>query len=222
MFQKNTVFALILSVSLLLFAAGCGDDTTDNGQNGQTATYEIGDTGPSGGYIFYVDTEDQYTWTYLEASHENYEWDHKEFGGTGYEVGTAAQSTAIGTGAANTAAIVAEYGDAEPDGGKTDYAAKLCADLSVEYEGKTYDDWFLPSRDELWEIWWNLVSDQSEANEGNGAVRDDDIGNFGAHGYLSSTEDSADNSWTRYFLNGNEASSSKQANLYWIRAIRAF
>lgn len=51
---------------------------------------------------------------------------------------TSATGIAIGTGAANTAKIIATFGDGV-------YAAKLCAD----YRGGGYTDWFLPASQEL-------------------------------------------------------------------------
>jgi len=60
--------------------------------------------------------------------------------------------TGIGSGKGNTERIVAEFGDAEPDEKKTDYAAKLCSDLV--YGG--FSDWFLPSMEELNLMYVNL------------------------------------------------------------------
>jgi hypothetical protein len=53
-------------------------------------------------------------------------------------VATTATGTSLGTGAANTAKIIAALGDG-------DYAAKACA----AYRGGNYSDWFLPSTGEL-------------------------------------------------------------------------
>ena len=50
----------------------------------------------------------------------------------------------VGTGAANTKAIVDKQGDW--NGGR--YAAKYCDDYSVTADGVLYDDWFMPSKDE--------------------------------------------------------------------------
>ncbi len=105
----------------------------------------IGEIGPAGGTVFYDKGSYSNGWRYLEAAPASTEWSGKQWGGYMYEVGAGAQGATIGTGAANTAAIVSVYGDTEPKYGLTDYAAKLCADLS--FGG--YDDWFLPSKDEL-------------------------------------------------------------------------
>ena len=58
---------------------------------------------------------------------------------------TGAVGTSIGTGLANTEAIVVVQGEGN-------YAAKFCFDL--EYNG--YSDWFLPSKDEL-----NILNDNA-------------------------------------------------------------
>ena len=101
--------------------------------------YKVGDTGPGGGTIFYVaDTEqtsvwgsDSLTWKYLEAAPSNlnvtYAW------GT---MGAKNAGTGIGTGWSNNLTL---SGDAFP-------AAKACRDYG---NGSDYDDWFLPSKDEL-------------------------------------------------------------------------
>ncbi len=58
-------------------------------------------------------------------------------------------SSAIGSGATNTAAIIAT------NCATANTAAKLCNDYSVTVNGTTYDDWYLPSYSELYSIWSN-------------------------------------------------------------------
>lgn len=101
--------------------------------------FKIGDIGPAGGYIFYDKGEYSDGWRFLEASPRDigeYEWG---------EVGEIGTSLEIGTGKANTEEIVKKLGNG-------DYAAKACSDY--EYNG--YDDWFLPSKDELNLMYENL------------------------------------------------------------------
>ncbi|HPY88291.1 MAG TPA: DUF1566 domain-containing protein, partial [Spirochaetota bacterium] len=102
--------------------------------------------GPAGGLIFYDKGNYDNGWRYMEAapSSAETEWDSKVWGGYGTAV-PGADGTTTGSGKQNTIDIVAQYGAAEPHQNKTDYAAKLCADLS--YGG--YNDWFLPSTSEL-------------------------------------------------------------------------
>ena len=112
--------------------------------------YEIGDDGPAGGYVFYIDEDDEHDWTYLELADESVD-EGTEFiwGGRGTEVGGDAQGDGVGDGAGNTAAIIEKFGDEEPDSDQDDYAARIADKHEVEYEGETFDDWFLPSMGEL-------------------------------------------------------------------------
>jgi hypothetical protein len=128
--------------------------------------YALRDIGPAGGLIFYVKDDDSDGWQYLEAAPVDfglYPDDLYEYGGYHSSTGTfdtvGAFDTAIGTGRANTAKLVAAFGDGIGFtlNGKT-YAAKLCDDYSITKDGTTYDDWFLPSKDELNQIGVNLYA----------------------------------------------------------------
>ena len=112
----------------------------------------------------------------------------------GSYVATGATATAIGTGQANTTAIVEKQGAGS-------YAAKLCHDLTVG----GYNDWFLPSIDELDKLYTNKVA----------------IGGFANDYYWSSSEDVADNAWLQDFYNGGQDYYYKFAP-YLVRAVRAF
>jgi hypothetical protein len=114
--------------------------------------YDVGDEGPAGGVVFYVDAADDYEWTYLELAPISTEWTAKPWGGQETAVGVGAQSREIGAGASNTETIVAALGDTEPSANRSDYAAKLCYELMLTPDGVTYDDWFLPSNLELHEL----------------------------------------------------------------------
>lgn len=167
----------------------------------------LGGTGQAGGTIFYVDEDDEYDWTYLEAAPVSTQWLAKPWGGYGEVVGTAKE---IGTGAANTALIVAAYGDEEPYESRYDYAAKLCRELIVVNNGVTYDDWFLPSHDELHEIYKNLHDQELPA------------GDFSPDRYWSSSDEQASNTaWVRNFISGIGSTQLKY-NQNHVRAVRAF
>jgi uncharacterized repeat protein (TIGR02543 family) len=96
-------------------------------------TYEIGDTGPAGGIVFYINPESEVDgWRYLEAWTEDegsYQWKTSDTSTTG-------TSTAIGTGYANT--YIAMAGTAHP-----------AAERARNATHGGYSDWFLPSMDEL-------------------------------------------------------------------------
>jgi hypothetical protein len=103
-------------------------------------------------------------------------------------------STALGTGAANTAAIVAGC----PTSG---IAARICNDLELN----GYTDWYLPSKDELNKLYINRVA----------------IGGFAGSNYWSSSEGSSSSAWRLYFGYGYQYYDTKY---YYnrVRAVRAF
>ena len=115
----------------------------------------VGDTGPGGGIVFYVAASNftstgstcNTTCRYLEAAPTSgtnawtdatYAWS----GNTTVRIGATAEGTAIGTGYANTLAIVGQA-----SGGNT---ANRAATNARAYRGpNNLSDWFLPSKDEL-------------------------------------------------------------------------
>ncbi|NCB71796.1 MAG: DUF1566 domain-containing protein, partial [Clostridia bacterium] len=141
---------------------------------------------------------------YLEAAPESNEFSNKVWGGYETTIGTG---TAIGTGESNTEKIVAKVGNAEPYGKKTDYAAKLCADLVVTKDGVVYDDWFLPSKDELNQMYLNLSENK--------------LGGFSGAAYWSSSEYRADGAWNQDFGHGSQ-NDHLRYNDYRVRPVRAF
>ena len=112
----------------------------------------------------------------------------------GDNVVTGATATAIGTGQANTTTIVGKQGAGS-------YAAQLCNDLTAG----GYNDWFLPSKDELDKLYTNKVA----------------IGGFSDSNYWSSSEDVASLAWYQNFGSGNQYNYLK-VNAYRVRAVRAF
>ena len=160
-------------------------------------TYEVGDTGPAGGIIFYddeADGEDKIADArFLEAAPAATEWSNKQWGG--YLTLVDGTEWGIGTGEANTQAIVSALGSG-------DYAARLCYDLS--HGG--YDDWFLPSYGEL-----NLMYENRTA-----------IGGFTDYYYWSSTEHSSIRAYRQLFSNGSQTFVDKNIASFRVRAIRSF
>lgn len=171
-------------------------------------TYKIRELGPAGGYIFYIDEADDYPWTYLEAAPESSEWVLKKWGSYGTYIGGT--DTAIGTGMANTTAIVnwldSNTDDSQGDvTNKADRAAYLCYELT---EGG-YTDWFLPSKEELELMYTNL--------------RLFDVGGFigGGNYYWSSSEYNGSSAWFHNFSTDYQSHPDKVIG-YRVRAIRAF
>ena len=113
-----------------------------------------------------------------------------------------ADGIAIGTGNQNTVDIEA---------GCTTYgtAADICVNLILA----GYSDWFLPSKDELNEMYLNI-------GQGN-ALGLGNIGGFANNYYWSSTENDINNAWSQGFLNGGQSNYYKNANFN-VRAVRAF
>jgi hypothetical protein len=171
-----------------------------SGEYTKEITYTIGSTGPAGGKVFYDKGSYSDGWRYLEAAPADesgtYVWG-------GYGTSVSGTSQAIGTGKANTEAIVAKYGNAEPYAGKTDYAAKVCSDKTLN----GYSDWFLPSWDELYEMYRQRNS----------------IGGFVSSWYWSSSQAGAGSADSVNFYSGNKDDYvNSKLNGYYVRAVRAF
>ncbi len=109
---------------------------------------------------------------------------------------TSATGTAVGTGFSNTNTIIASQGATA-----TNYAAGLAR----AYQGGGYTDWYLPSKDELNNLYINRTV----------------IGGFAGYWYWSSTEISNTLAAANYFYNGTQSTGGKSAN-YYIRAVRSF
>ena len=120
----------------------------------------------------------------------------------GSYVTTGATATAIGTGSANTDAIISVQGDTQ-----SDYAAGLAR----AYTGGGYTDWFLPSKDELNQMCINKST--LEAVSGFNA--------FTNTYYWSSTEHDSDDALMQLFPIGHQTNYSKGYTST-VRAVRAF
>ncbi|NOY47598.1 MAG: DUF1566 domain-containing protein [Chlorobi bacterium] len=149
-----------------------------------------------GGIVFYVDGTGQHGLV-CDITSQSATWGCK---GT---LITGADGTAIGTGTQNTIDI--EAGCTTPG-----TAADYCANLSLN----NFTDWFLPSKDELTEMYNNKATLDITALDKGGVV-------FGNLIYLSSSEWDNSFAWIRNFSNGLEIQADKNATLNF-RAIRAF
>ncbi|WP_221899573.1 hypothetical protein [Bathymodiolus platifrons methanotrophic gill symbiont] len=97
--------------------------------------YEIGDAGPSGGLVFYITDKGLHGMEAAPTDQGRAEWGcyHKKSSGAdGVSVGTGRENTEN-----NLAQCVSENGKAT--------AAKVVSD----YDLNGYNDWYLPSRDDL-------------------------------------------------------------------------
>ncbi len=181
---------------------GCTDQTTwtyqdfatiDNG----TCNYselELGSLG-LGGIVFYVDETGEHG---LVAAGEDllgaYSW-----GCYGTDI-SGASGEAIGTGNQNTLDIVSGCSE-----------TPIAASEALAYESEGYSDWYLPSFDELYEM-YNTI--------GNGGL-EGNIGGFEDYWYWSSSEINGNYAWAVNFYNGNATNFSK-SGAGRVRVIRAF
>jgi hypothetical protein len=119
---------------------------------------------------------------------------------------TGAIATAIGTGSANTDAIITVQGATE-----TSYAAGLAR----AYTGGGYTDWFLPSKDELIKMYLKKGDINTTALANGGS-------NFATVYYWSSTEAGRYDAWIKFFSNANSQGFGDKSFTYNVRVIRVF
>jgi hypothetical protein len=184
------------------YISGCTDSTAPNYD--ATATCDdgscivIGDT-YQGGIIFWLDGNGGGLIAAPSDQSTGAEW------GCFATNIAGADGTAIGTGTQNTI-------DIEAGCTTSGIAADICANLTLG----GYNDWFLPSKDELNEMYLNI-------GQGN-ALGLGNIGGF-ANYYWSSTEDSSFPSYvasSQIFSNGNQFGNDKNDGSGSVRAVRAF
>ena len=168
-------------------------------QRRQTGEYIVGDEGPGGGIIFYVNragfTVDGYgTAHYLETAPVNmgnFAW----ASGNNQRTNIRGTNRTLGSGRRNTDLILAADANAP--------AAKACKD----YRGGGLNDWFLPSEEELNLMYVNLHR--------NG------IGNFGSNYFWSSSQTANNGALCQNFNDGNRGGNLKRDGSF-VRAVRAF
>ncbi len=148
-----------------------------------------------GGIVFYVDETGQHGLVAAMVDLGQFDW-----GCYGTELSEAG-GMVIGTGYQNTLDIVAGCSE-------TPIAASEA--LAYEYEG--YSDWYLPSLDELVEMYATIR---------NFGLQGNNIGGFESSWYWSSSEYDNDSAWYVNFSNGDTNAISK-LNTGRVRVIRAF
>jgi hypothetical protein len=170
----------------------------------------IGSFGPAGGIIFYDKGNDQGGWRYLETVPDGYEF--TAIWGLGYHA-LDGLSTAIGTGKRNTEIIVLALKSASSNTDEFDYyeryykdkAADICVGLNIN----GYNDWFLPSIDELRMMYENVFKEYR-------------INHYAV--YWSSSDDSDESTWFYNFDNSTQdtAHAGRDMAEYGVFAVRAF
>jgi hypothetical protein len=182
---------LLIGIASWLIACGGGGSGDDGG--GSTSppiTYAIGDKGPAGGIVFYV-TDGGLRG--LEAAPAD-QSAGAPWGCPGTDI-AGAEGTIVGTGAQNTIDILA--GCAE---------LGIAARLADSYTLNGFSDWFLPSKDELNELYLQKAV----------------VGGFTIFAYWSSSEVDAIYAWAHIFDNGKQDSVDKAVPALGVRAVRAF
>jgi hypothetical protein len=131
-----------------------------------------------------------------------------------------ATATAIGWGYRNTRAIILQ--------GNTNTAtsaAARAASYTATVSGFTYDDWYLPSKDELNQMckWQRGVAWVSDATVCGGGTLNSGTGaaGFVAGYYWSSSEYDANFAWDQFFSGGSQYGDGKDT-INGVRPVRAF
>ncbi len=158
----------------------------------------------AGGFVFYIDSTGNHGLVcdttdltyYTDSTHltDSIQWSGKKVSDN-----SGATATAIGTGASNTHKIITTFNT-------VNNAATLC----VNYTGGGYNDWFLPSKEELNAIYANLTAKG--------------LGNMSPTNYWSSSNyisKGISYAWSQYFSNGNQYYFNQYFYLN-VRAVRTF
>ena len=202
-------------------------------------TCAVGETGPGGGTVFYV-ASSQFTstgsacntaCTYLEAapvgwikspsytgqnvcrsSADKFSLDPQCMwsGGFGFVFGST--GTAIGTGSANTSAMITQSS-----------TARTAATVARAFLGGGKTDWFLPSKDELNALckWANDETVNAICNPASSSRPWLRNGGFAGSYYWSSSENNCVIAWAQDFYTGYSSNGGKMGKLY-VRPVRAF
>jgi len=159
------------------------------------SSYAMGDTGPAGGLVFYDKGSYSNGWRYMEANPVDLSTG-TDWGCSGTLI-PGSQPSAIENGPQNTQDIVANCGG-------TNIAARLCDNYSLN----GFNDWFLPARQELDQMYLNLHSSG--------------LGSFNSLStYWSSTENNNISAQGVSFSSGNTINNNKSTS-YRVRAARRF
>lgn len=170
-------------------------------------TYSVGDFA-QGGIVYWVDETEQHGLVCAKTDQST---------GTQWFAGTTGYTRAYGdgpfSGEMNTSIIISSHVAIGDDGGN--YAARICAQLKITEGGKTYGDWYLPSKEELYLMYLNKdIIDATAIANGGSAFPENEA-------YWSSTEYDDIEAWRTGFYGGFEYQVYK-GNYSNVRAIRAF
>ena len=176
----------------------------------KTTYYNIGDRGPAGGFVFYITDNGAHGFEAAPVDQSK----GAVWGCYGRRISDS-NDKAVGDGTKNTAEIIA--------GCKKDRTAARIADA---YTLNGYDDWFLPSKDELNEMWLKLTDPDGDGRN-KGPADPNNLGGFTFNSYWSSSEIGGNIAWVQAFFSGRQLGGVKNKiktdkGHYRVRAIRAF
>ena len=227
--MKNLFYILLLSP--LFFISSCDEDVVHGCLDSQAINYnsqasidnnsceypEIGSLF-QGGIVFYVDVAGEYGFTGLVAALEDLtEGATDPFGSgfSGYEWGCfmvyvdGADGQTIGAGYQNTMDIVSQ-------GCSTEYGGITAAQAALGAEINGYSDWYLPSIDELEEMYVAIGKGSEDGN----------IGGFENTWYWSSSEYDSNDPVSNYAwivgFDGGFTTGGGKKNASKVRVIRDF
>ena len=185
--------------------------TNGNGVSGnpeiEAVTWQIGNFA-HGGIVFWIDDTKQHG---LVCTKE----DQTTGLGVRWRAGTDGYTRANGdgpmAGKMNTAIILAAH-IAIGDDGMT-YAARICNNLKITEYGKSYGDWYLPSKEELYLIYQNRTLIEATAVAHGGDI---------LTGYYWSSNEGSDISAYKVLLTSGAAYLESKYNPAKVRAVRSF
>ena len=160
-----------------------------------------------GGIVFWVDETGEHGLVCAKSDQGSAIWCAGTYGNT------QAKGDGPYAGEANTSIIIAAQVAIGDDG--STYAARLCNELQITEGGKTYGDWYLPSKQELNLIYLNksVIDSTAIANGGS------DLSTI--YAYWASTEYNSSIAWSQIFDSGYQGGGDKNVTKL-VRAVRAF
>jgi len=130
--KKKILFFIAQIIVLVLFISSCKKESLNTPANNSLPAFLVGQN-YGGGTVFYVDGTGQHGLIAGASSQKiSVQWYNGSF------IETPAKGIKVGTGRGNTSLIIGAQGTGE-------YAASICDELEIN----GYNDWFLPSKDEL-------------------------------------------------------------------------
>ena len=174
--------------------------------NAPTTHYSVGDFA-QGGIVFLGDETGQ---NGLVCAKDDQSTGVRWYAGT--HGNTQAKGDGPFSGEANPALIIATQVAIGDD--NTTYAARICNELQITEGGKTYGDWYLPSKEELNLMYQNRATINATATANAGSA-------FADADYWSSTESDNEDAWLQFFATGGQYIFDKNVGLN-VRAVRAF